>query len=93
MDKPKAEIIYVHETFLESLARDAVTFVTLTACIGVGVYLDSTALQWIGGVMAIVMILSRGNLRIKRGTPQECANWLREKWGVSAADEVEGARD
>lgn len=56
-------IIIVHETVWQSYARDAGTFVMVAGLIGLGVLLDSTAMQWFGALMAFLMLLIRGNRR------------------------------
>jgi hypothetical protein len=57
--KQTREIILVKETPLKSWVRDASTFALFVSMIGVGVYLDSTALQWIGAIIAFITIMAR----------------------------------
>lgn len=61
-DSRKAEIIILHETALESWARDASTFALFVGLISIGWFLDSSALQWSGAVVAFVTVLSRAKL-------------------------------
>jgi hypothetical protein len=49
-------IIVVHESITESLVKDAYTCVALVASVGVGVYVDSQALQWIGGLLFMLTV-------------------------------------
>lgn len=55
----KQTVIVLSETVLESWARDAGTFAMLAGVCAVGWLLDSQALQWIGGIMAIISMISR----------------------------------
>lgn len=55
----KQTVIVLSETVLESWARDAGTFAMLVGLCSVGWFLDSQALQWIGGIMAMIAILGR----------------------------------
>ncbi|MGR9056045.1 hypothetical protein ACU8NH_09065 [Rhizobium leguminosarum] len=57
--RTKTEIIILHETVLQSYLIDSSTFLLFAALIGLGVYLDSNAMQWIGGLMGIVTISAR----------------------------------
>jgi len=84
--KIDATIVIIGEDWKLSIARDSVTFGGLLACVGVGVWVDSIALQWIGGIMWILGILGRIRHIIdkNRKTPQEAANWLRDKYNVTA---------
>lgn len=45
-------IIHRSETIAESWARDASTFVLIAALIGLGVFLESPAMQWMGALIA-----------------------------------------
>lgn len=80
------QVVMVNETIVESIGRDAVTFVTLLGSVGIGVLVDSTALQWIAGLTWCVWFIALvGNAStIHRKTPQEAADWLRDKFGVRA---------
>lgn len=54
----KTEIIIIRETAAQSLVKDAGTFVLFASLIGVGVLLDSGAMQWVGAVMGFVTIFT-----------------------------------
>ncbi|MFU0504155.1 hypothetical protein [Pseudaminobacter sp. NGMCC 1.201702] len=60
-DKPKTEIIILHETVLQSYLIDTSTFILFLALIGIGVYLDSTAMQWIGAIIGFFTIAGRAS--------------------------------
>lgn len=59
-------LIVVHETVWHSYAKDAGTFVMLTALIGLGVLLNSSAMQWIGAIFGFITIIARGSGLMKR---------------------------
>lgn len=54
----KTEIIVVHESVLASYLKDIASVGSLTAAVGLGIWLDSAALQWVAGLLWIVMILT-----------------------------------
>jgi len=51
--------IIKQESVLISWARDASSFVLFIALIGVGIWFESSALQWVGAFVALVILLSR----------------------------------
>jgi hypothetical protein len=59
-------VILVHETILQSFARDAGTFATIAGLVAVGVFLDSTALQWIGAIMGFCAVIARASGTVQR---------------------------
>lgn len=61
----KSEIIVIRESTSESIIRDCVSAGTLIGLIGVGVVLDSQAMQWVAGIMWMLWMLARG-LRIMK---------------------------
>lgn len=59
-------VILVHETILQSFARDAGTFATIAGLVVIGVFLDSTALQWIGAIMGFCAVIARSSGTVQR---------------------------
>jgi hypothetical protein len=53
----QTEIIVVHESVLASYLKDLASVGSLMAAVGLGIWLDSAALQWVAGLLWIVMIL------------------------------------
>ena len=51
--------IIIHETVWQSYARDAGSFVTIAALIGLGVFLESSAMQWVGAIVAMLALTAR----------------------------------
>lgn len=59
MSEKKTEIILLHETALQSWIRDASSVVMFIALIGIGVYLDSSAMQWVGAILGFLVIIGK----------------------------------
>jgi hypothetical protein len=76
------EVIIIHETVAQSVIKDAVSIGALTLAVGLGVYMQSTAMQWVAGVMWVLYMLSAS-----------LKNWSDRKMTVEAArkrlDEIE----
>lgn len=54
-----AEVIIVTETALQGWMRDAGSAVMFIALIGIGVFLESNAMQWVGAIIGFIVIISR----------------------------------
>lgn len=52
-------IILIREGWVQSWLRDASTFVLFIALIGIGVLLQSTAMQWVGALIGFLHIAGR----------------------------------
>ena len=68
---PLPVIYYCHETMLQSIGRDIFSFVTFAAMIGLGVLCHSSAMQWVGSICFLLVMIGRGNARLKKMTPAE----------------------
>ena len=68
MSEKKVIIVTRQETVARSWARDASTFVLCASLIGLGVLLDSAAMQWLGAVLAFIAILMRSSGLMARNT-------------------------
>jgi len=53
------QVIILRETWAQSIASDAGTALSFAAMIGLGVYLDSAAMQWVGGGLFFLAVMSR----------------------------------
>lgn len=51
--KAKPQVIILHETVLQSWLRDASTFALFVGLIGIGILLQSVAMQWIGAIIGM----------------------------------------
>lgn len=57
----KPEVIVLYETALQSWLRDASSVAMFVALIGIGVLLDSSAMQWIGAIIGFLAIFTRAS--------------------------------
>ncbi len=57
--KKTSKIIIVAETAMQSWLRDASTLAMFLALIGFGVWLDSSAMQWAGFFVGVIVLLGR----------------------------------
>lgn len=64
--KTKTEFVVIHETTLQSWGRDASTFVLFAALIGLGVLLDSSAMQWMGAIVGFIAVCARTRPNVHR---------------------------
>lgn len=58
------KLVIIDDRLPLSIARDLVSIGTLTAAVGLGVWLDSVALQWIAGILWILIVIGKG-LKLK----------------------------
>lgn len=63
--KDDQEIIIITESARESWSRDASTVVAFVTMIGIGVFLESTALQWVGAILGFLHIIGRATRLFK----------------------------
>lgn len=75
---PKKTVIVVSESFRASAANDAFMFATIVSLIGIGVLLDSSAMQWIGGLLGMITISVRAAGKTKPMTIAEARAKLDE---------------
>lgn len=61
----RPEVILLHETTGQSWLRDASSVAGFVALIGIGVLLDSTALEWVGAIIGFAVIAGRMSRVIK----------------------------
>lgn len=54
----KPEVIIIHETVAQAWMRDASMVAAVVALIGIGVFLKSPAMQWVGAILAFVLIVA-----------------------------------
>ena len=73
-----------HESLKDSILSDVFTFAMLAALIGLGVLLDSSAMQWVGAVMAFLGVFSKAARRLPLMTLDEARHEL---------DRIEAARE
>ncbi|SLN74809.1 hypothetical protein ROJ8625_04105 [Roseivivax jejudonensis] len=56
------EVIIVSETPLQSWMRDASTFALFAGLVGLGVWTDSSAMEWAGFLIAILFFLIKASV-------------------------------
>lgn len=61
MERHPERIILVRENFMESVKRDLFSFTVVVAMVGVGRLIDSDALEWIGGILALLVIFGKAS--------------------------------
>lgn len=83
-EKIKTEFVCVRESLARTITNDLTDAATLLAMIGVGVWLDSSALQWIAGLLFMLIVVERSLRQQRRRTAQETADWLAKEFDVRA---------
>lgn len=77
-EKIKTEIMLVHETALQSWTRDASTFVLIVAIMSIGIAAGSSAMQWLGAIMAFITMMIRASGKVPRLSISEARKRLDE---------------
>lgn len=80
----KPQIVVLRETWQASLISDAGSFAMAITLTGVGRWMGSDALQWIGALIYFLCMISIAMRPRTRKTPQQAADWLRDTFGVTA---------
>lgn len=86
--KSSDDRIYLIDNRVGFVGRYVVTYGTLFGLIGVGVMTDSAAMQWVGGLLAMLGIIGIAHTYTKQQykTPQEAADYIAKKYGVMARE-------
>lgn len=88
MQKQHKRVIFITESFRDSVLRDLASTAFAVLVIGIGVGLHSDAMQW-AGFFLTGLILMKGAQWMRsenpERTPQEAADFLRDEYGVTAA--------
>lgn len=66
MSKQTEHVIVLCETTLQSWCRDLSTFALFAGLIGLGVYLESSAMQWVGAIIAFTVTIAKSTGLHKR---------------------------
>lgn len=53
------KILLVHESFAQSVMKDVISAVTLLSMVGVGVWIDSSAMQWVAGIIWLLWMVGK----------------------------------
>lgn len=62
----KPPIVVIRQSVREAVISDISTVVSLVAVIGIGVLLDSAAMQWIGAILGMLSVVSRASKVARR---------------------------
>lgn len=74
----KTEIIVIHESIAQSWARDLSTLALFSGMIGIGIALDSSAMQWVGAIIAFGAMWARVSGASRKMSTAEARNRLDE---------------
>lgn len=69
-------VIVIRETLAKSLVRDAGTLGLFVSLIGIGIALDSSAMQWTGATVGFLTIIGRASGIRKELTIQQAREYL-----------------
>lgn len=69
-------IVIAHETLLQSVMSDCMSFATIMGVIGVGWALNSSAMQWVGAIMVFIAFCAKSSSVNKRLTIEEARTKL-----------------
>ena len=72
------QIIVIKETWADSLIADVGTFATFAAMIGLGVWLESAAMQWTGAIVFFLSVIAWGQAKRVRMTIAQARAKLNE---------------
>jgi hypothetical protein len=75
-EKVVTKFVIIRESFWRSIVTDAITFMMVFSLVGIGIWLNSTPLQWIGGLMSMVTIMAQAVPNRKRMTIEEAKEYL-----------------
>lgn len=78
--KHDKELVFIYATAYDGLMSNASSFVMIAGIIGLGVFLDSNAMQWAGFIIAALFIVARA-MRTKKMTEDEAFEFLKSRRG------------
>lgn len=82
---PETQVIILHETVWQSAVRDLISAAVLLGMVGIGIWLESNALQCVGGATWVLWLFCRmagdSSARL-RLTPAEAVRHLVDTFGV-----------
>ena len=92
----KHDLILIKDDRLwRSVLSDTYSTATLVGVIGIGLIVESPAMQWAGFVIFMLWVLVRASAKAKmtRKTAQEAADYIRDKLGVVATPPASGGAE
>ncbi len=76
--------IHKEPSWYRELWSDVCTFGVVLALFSVGWFFESAAMQWFAFVACFVILVGRATQKVKRCSPQEAADFIRDEYGVTA---------
>lgn len=77
----KRKIVIVYQTAFQSFISDAATLATVTIPIGLGWLMQSPAMQWLGFIMSLLLLVAKAQGRLggvnTKLTPAQAIEWLK----------------
>ncbi|WP_434733738.1 hypothetical protein NL154_05560 [Rhizobium sp. YTUHZ044] len=77
-EKTEVKFIVITESIFESWARDASTLALFASLIGIGIALDSSAMQWTGAVIGFIATTARAAGKAKKLTKEQAIRFIQE---------------
>lgn len=86
MKAAEQTIVCIHQTLIGSILSDLFSVSSLAALIGLGVILNSQAMQWCGFLLGSLWFIGRVTAVQKKSrmTPQEAADFIARNFNVRA---------
>lgn len=78
MSKVERIIISEGETVAKSWARDASALALFCGLIGIGVYVGSTAMQWVGALVGFIVIMAKSGTVTHKLTIPEAQDYIND---------------
>jgi hypothetical protein len=77
IDKAPTQFIVITESIFQSWARDASTLALFVSLIGIGIALESSALQWVGAFVGFTVIMARAAGKAKKLTKEQAISFIK----------------
>lgn len=74
----KAEVIFIRRSAIHQLGIGLIVLATFVSLVGIGVLINSDALQWVGAFLALVAVFMRAAKANKSMTIAEARQYLDE---------------
>ncbi|QIG72972.1 hypothetical protein EVB98_050 [Rhizobium phage RHph_N3_2] len=75
-ENKETQIIVITESTFQSWARDASTLALFVALIGIGIALESPAMQWSGAIVGFITILAKASGKAKKLTKEQALRFI-----------------
>jgi hypothetical protein len=76
--KKETWFVVIKESALESWVRDASTLALFVGLIGIGVFLESNAMQWTGAIIGFISLVARASGKQKNLTKEQAIKFIQE---------------